>query len=467
MAKPSLNDFDRAERTASKVGESHEQGITHDAVFGDITEDGPNYRDIGMFGTAVLMIKSQIGLGVLSIPFTLHALGMVPGVLIIIAIALMTWWSNYVIGVFKQRHPEVYSIDDAAGLMFGRIGKEVFAALFCLLFTFCCGSALLSLSIALNALSLHGACTAVFVVVAAIIAFLFGSIQTLSRISWLAWVGTVSILTAILTVSIAVSRQDRPAAAPTTGVFHSDYKIISSPSFTDAVAAISSIVFSYAGVPAFFNIASEMKDVRHYNKALTICVLFLTSVYLVIGILVYYYCGSYVASPAPGSAGPLVKRVAYGLAFPGLMVSCILPNHYTAKYLFVRFLRDSKHLTANTFTHWAVWLSCTGGVALLAYIIASAIPIFGNLISLVGALMGTILSFQPYGCMWLYDNWSDGKANPTWRWRVMVGWSIFIIVIGSFLMVSGTYASIVAIMDGFKADGGTRPWSCADNSGST
>lgn len=58
------------------------------------------------------------------------------------------------------------------------------------------GSALLSISISFNALTDHGTCTAVFVAVAAIIAFTFSSIQTLGRISWLAWIGTACIIIA-------------------------------------------------------------------------------------------------------------------------------------------------------------------------------------------------------------------------------------------------------------------------------
>ena len=54
---------------------------------------------------------------------------------------------------------------------------------------------MISLSIGLNAVSSHGTCTAVFVAVAAILAFCVASIRTLSRISALAWVGLASILT--------------------------------------------------------------------------------------------------------------------------------------------------------------------------------------------------------------------------------------------------------------------------------
>lgn len=55
---------------------------------------------------------------------------------------------------------------------------------------------MLGISISFNAISVHGTCTAVFVVVAAIIGFSLGSIQTLHEVSWLAWVGASSILIA-------------------------------------------------------------------------------------------------------------------------------------------------------------------------------------------------------------------------------------------------------------------------------
>ena len=55
---------------------------------------------------------------------------------------------------------------------------------------------MLGIATAFNALSHHGACTAIFVAVAAVIGFGLGSIQTLGRVSILAWIGIVSILSA-------------------------------------------------------------------------------------------------------------------------------------------------------------------------------------------------------------------------------------------------------------------------------
>jgi amino acid permease len=80
----------------------------------------------------VLMIKTQIGLGVLSIPSVLDTLGMGPGLVVVIAIGVITTWSNYVIGTFKKNHPSVYGIDDVGYKLFGRAGREFFYVVFVL-----------------------------------------------------------------------------------------------------------------------------------------------------------------------------------------------------------------------------------------------------------------------------------------------------------------------------------------------
>ncbi|CRK22476.1 hypothetical protein BN1723_002914 [Verticillium longisporum] len=360
---------------SSELGEViDDPASSHDAVFGDISRKGPNYRNVGWLGTVALMMKTQIGLGVLSIPAAFDTLGIVPGVLVLCAISAITTWSDCIVGVFKLRHREVYSIDDAGQLMFGRIGREVMGVAFCLYWIFVAGSGMLGISIGLNAVSTHGTCTA-----------------TLGRISWLAWIGLICILSSILTVTVAVGIQDRPASAPQTGEWSSDFKIINHPSFTEAITAVSAIV----------------------------------------------------------PEAELISR-----KLPG-------------KYMFVRFLRGTKHLASNTIIHWATWFGCTFGVTAIAYLIASAIPVFGGLVSLIGALLGTFLSFMPMGCMWLYDNWARGKTEKTWSWRLMVLWSVFVIVSGTFLMISGTYGSVVGIMDSYEESGGSAAFSCADNSNST
>lgn len=73
------------------------------------------------------MMKTQLGLGVLSIPAAFDALGMAPGIICLLVIAGLMTYASYIIGGFKLNHPEVYGIDDAAAIMFGPIGRELFS----------------------------------------------------------------------------------------------------------------------------------------------------------------------------------------------------------------------------------------------------------------------------------------------------------------------------------------------------
>lgn len=132
---------------------------------------------------------------------------------------------------------------------------------------------------------------------------------------------------AVFIVTIAVGLQDRPSAAPKDLAWRSDYKLFAHPSFTEAISAVSTLIFAYAGTGAFFSIISEMRNPHHYTKALAFCQTVITIVYLIVAVVVYYFCGSYVTSPALGSAGKTIKKVSYGIALPGLFVSGVLLAH--------------------------------------------------------------------------------------------------------------------------------------------
>lgn len=52
-----------------------------------------------------------------------------------------------------------------------------------------------------------------------------------------------------------------------------------------------------------------------------------TAVYAVLGCVIYYYCDTYVSSPALGSAGGAIKINSYAFALPGLIVSMTIVTH--------------------------------------------------------------------------------------------------------------------------------------------
>lgn len=331
---------------------------------------------------------------------------------------------------------------------------------------FVSASGIVGVATSLNAVSLHATCTAVFVAVAAICGFILCSVRTLGKISWLGWVGLISIMAAILTLTIAVGVQDRPYGAVRTGYptgpWPKDLKIFNKASLAMAMSAINSILFAYAATPTYFGIISEMRDPRTYKATMCFSMVCLWAIYSTIGIVVYYYCGQYVSSPALGSAGGVMKRICYGIAIPALLVTLCIYSHLAAKFFFVRFLRGSKHLTDGGKVHWTVWLGCCAAVIIIEYIIASAIPIFGDLISLIGALIGPSVTIIPYTLMWWNDKWRyESPLDRTLRRKLMLAFNILLFLIGLYITGAGTYAAIVTIINNPDR---TTPWSCADNS---
>ncbi|TYJ58994.1 hypothetical protein B9479_000433 [Cryptococcus floricola] len=441
-----------------------------DAVWGTLEEGAPSYRSLGWMRASVLLVKVQIGLGVLSIPAALDSLGFVPAILLIIAACAIISWANYIVGVFKLHHPEVYTLADVGQIMFGPIGREIFGFFYWIQLVAVAGAGLIACSVAFNAMSEHGTCTIVFVVVAAVINILVSSIQTLHKISWMGWVGLICILSSIITLTIAVGVQDRPSAAPQTGLWDKEIKVVNNPGFISGIATMSNIFFSFAGTPGFFNVISEMKNPKDYNKAMSTCMVFVLSCYLILGCTIYHFCGQYIASPALGSAGPLMKKVTYGLALPGLIMSCVLNTHFPAKYVFVRVMRNSRHMSANTITHHVAWLACVIGSCAISFVIAEGIPVFSDLISLIGALIATPNCIIFEGMMFIYDLRVNPEKYPNrqkWWHKLMqvMNWAVMI-GFGLFATVAGTYAAAITIKNDAASGTSSGSFSCADNSSS-
>ena len=71
-----------------------------------------------------------------------------------------------------------------------------------------------------------------------------------------------------------------------------------------------------AGHVAFFGFMSEMKKPHDYPKALFMLQGTNTTLYAVTAAVIYRYGGRDVTSPALGSTGPVLRKVAYGVALP-------------------------------------------------------------------------------------------------------------------------------------------------------
>lgn len=213
------------------------------------------------------------------------------------------------------------------------------------------------------------------------------------------------------------------------------------------MTASATIFVSTAGTSAFLPVISEMARPKDFRKALYVCMVIVNAAYLSFSLVVYRYCGKWVASPSLGSAGPTMKKVAYAVGLIGLIVSACLYLHVASKYLFVRILRDSKHLQQNTFVHWGTWLSCTFGLSAIAFLLAEGIPVFNYLIALTGSVCFAPLAIILPGLFWLNDFKHYRSGNVMQQIQYWLHWGLPFL--GAFLCVGGTYGVVQQIINAY------------------
>ncbi|KAJ5863879.1 uncharacterized protein N7529_005795 [Penicillium soppii] len=429
------------------------------------TEDGVSFRNVGWFKACIIFVKVLFATGVLSLPSSLYSLGAVGGSLSIVAWGAFNTYSFVILGNFRKKYPHCHSIADMAEVAGGFFAKELTGLLFLIGYVLVTGSGIIGVSTALNALSHHAACTVWWSFIAAVAIIATASVRKLQHVGWLTYAGFISIYAAVLIVVIGVTTRDRPAAAPQEGPYDLGFVAINNPGFAAGMVASSTIFVSSAGTSAFIPVMSEMRNPKDYKKSLYLCMALVTASYLAFSLVVYRWCGQWVASPSLGSAGQTIKMVSYGVALLGLVVSATIYLHIAAKYVFVRVLGNTRHLQANTVVHWATWMSCTILLGAISFILAEAIPIFNYLIALVGSVCFAPLAMCLPGFLWLHSNGHYRKGTLVQKVIYLLHWGM--VLLGVFFLVGATYGVVIQIIDAYATGAIGSAFSCADNSNSS
>jgi hypothetical protein len=455
-------------------------------VFANTNGEGPDFRGVSCIAAAVLIAKSQFALGVVGIPQTFHVLGFLPGMIVLCGLCVLCTWTGVVVGKFRLNHPQVHSIGDATYLMFGKVGCEIMGFAFWLLYTLTYGAGLLTVSIAFNSMTEHATCTMAWVGVAAGLSLALGIVtRTMKVLSWCGYVALVSLFIAVWIVVIACLAQKTPAAAPPGEPINKDIRLLGNMSSYAAISgAIGTQVLSLCGTASFFTIHAEMRDQKKYVKSVLLGQGFVVINYILVACIIYGKVGQYVASPSLGSAGPMIKKISYGISMPALIFSCFFQAHVAAKYGLVRMLRGTSHLQSNTKTHWATWIGNMTLVIAVGLIVAGAIPFFDDLLGLIGSLLGTSFMLIFPGYMVLYDfakvDATDKECTRPLLWfkKSMKQWTAskknlfltclawFVIILGYYITASGVYGTVTNIVQGYANGDVGRPYPCEDNSNS-
>lgn len=145
---------------------------------------------------------------------------------------------------------------------------------------------------------------------------------------------------------------------------------------------------------AFFSFQAELEDPRDFKKALFleqgIAVIF----YMTISVVIYFFAGPLVASPALGSASPLVGKVAFGIALPTIVIAGVVNGSVACKYVYLRLWKGTNVVHQKSWKSLGSWWAICAIGWLLAWLLAEVIPNFNLFLGLIAALFGSWFSCE-------------------------------------------------------------------------
>lgn len=358
------------------------------------------------------------------------------GVILIVGLGLLATYTGYNIGLMRERYPHIQNLADAGEILLGRFGRELFGLgqfLFCI---FVMGSHILTFRVMMNTITNHGTCSIVFAFVGMVISLVLSIPRTMRGMTWISFCSFISIFSAVMITMISVGVQaqpDRIIEATVPGSLYENFQ------------AVSNIVFAYCAHVAFFGLIAEMETPHDFKKSLFMLQGFEICLYLTAAVVIYYYVGKGVPSPALTAAGPLMSKIAFGIAIPTIVGAGVVNGHIGLKYIYFRLCAKSDLLHSRSWKSIGLWLGLGISCWVVAWIIAEAIPVFSDLNSLISALFASWFSYGLSGIYWLHLNYGQWFSSPKKIFLTVL--NIGIALFGLALCVLGLYASGTAIHD--------------------
>ncbi|RPB28604.1 amino acid transporter [Terfezia boudieri ATCC MYA-4762] len=438
----------RTQRPTATTLEENDVAATRNKYNGDPfgNEEGKKvkYKTLTWPQTGFIMIAETISLGILSLPSVLAAVGLVAGIILIIGLGIIATYTGYVLGQFKIKYPYVHTMGDAGQILAGAWGREICGIAQTTFLVFIMGSHVLTFSIMMNVLTNHSLCTIWFMIIGTAISFICTLPRTLKSVSHLSVISFASVVAAIMITMIGVGLRGRPA-----GIMIENTTDVS---FDKAFIGFMNIVFAYGTYYAFTSFGVALYSLQISD----------TCLYLIAAVVIYYYTGKDVASPALGSTGPLLRKIAYGIASPTIIIAGVINAHVAAVCFDVSILKKgtNNHLGSGSFFSNLVWVIILLILWVIAWVIAEAIPSFNHLLALISSLFVSWFTYGISGAMWLHIN--KGQLFKNWKKKALTIINFSICVMGIVITVLGLFASGKAIHD--DTDGSLGAFSCNDNS---
>lgn len=406
------------------------------------------FNRLGWKRLTICLIVEAIALGSLSLPAAFSTLGMVAGVISSIVIGLIATYAGYIVGAVKIKYPEIENYPDIGRLLLGETGFWIITCAFVVGIMLGVGSHCLTGIIAFVRITESDICTVIFGLISTIILLLAAIPPSFADLAILGYIDFASIIVAIGITIIATGIHSSQSPGGLSSSTWSAWPR-EDADFPKVMVALNNIVFAYSFAPTLPSFMAEMHTPKEYVKSVYAIGLIEIVLYTLIGSLVFYFVGQGVQSPALLSAGPLISRIAFGVALPVIFISGSINTSVVARYIHGHVYRDSVVRYVNTKTGWATWIALVTVLTFISWILAEAIPVFSDMLSITAALLNSGLCFYVPAMMWFFllkeGSWFSRKNTRTAFYNGVV----FLLGIG--ILVCGMYANILNLVSEAKS----------------
>lgn len=219
--------------------------------------------------------------------------------------------------------------------------------------------------------------TVSFSVIMFIVCWLCSLPRTFDGLAKLGLASAVFTFISVLLATIFAAIQDHPAGYTAAD---GDPIVTAGPvagtSFVMGLSAFLNISYTFIGQITLPSFIAEMKEPRYaasvyyrstrerlltpyhrdFPKALWLCTIGEIIVFSIVGAVVYAYVGNqYMTAPAFGSLEPVFKKVAFSFMIPTLIFLGVLYASVSARLIFFRLFKDSRHKNEHTVVGWTTW----------------------------------------------------------------------------------------------------------------
>ena len=382
-----------------------------------------------------------MGTGVLSLPYATAQLGWVLGLGSCVLFGVASTYSGVLLSrMVNDFYADAHSYADLSaaivGPRAGRATRVAISSMWALILPYYLMATVSSLIVALPGLQL---CYWQWAVGVACVLLPPLQLRDLHSISYAAGASTAAMVSAVGLILFSLGTAGTAdAPPPTTRAW---------PKLEGGVlrmyASFGSFIFAYQGQSIFLEIMREMRQPRHFPRAVVSANTALVGVYALTSAVGYGGMGDGVAPFLPSSMppGPLRQATGLLLAFH-VGVGCMIiaqPLH-RALHLACFPRTAAGGDTKGAAAHWAL-LSCS--TVLLAIVVANAVPFFADFQNLIGSLMGAPIMFGGPAALYLRACRLHRRAVPPVE--AAVCWA-FVLLLTPLFSLLGTANAVLDIM---------------------